>query len=92
MYEALHVAGAKPSDRVGIMGFGGLGHLAVQYAKAMGCEPVVFSRSERKRDDAVACGAVEFYVVPGEEGGEIAVKEGVNVLLLCGDGLPDFEQ
>ncbi|TVY85615.1 alcohol dehydrogenase [Lachnellula willkommii] len=45
VFEALDVAGAKSSDRVGVVGFGGLGHLAVLYARAMGCETVVFSRS-----------------------------------------------
>lgn len=72
------------------MGFGGLGHLAVLYARAMGCETVVFSRSTGKRDDALKCGATEFYVVP-EAGGKLDVEVGVDVLLLCGNGLPDFE-
>lgn len=72
------------------MGFGGLGHLAVLYARAMGCETVVFSRSTGKRDDALICGAKEFYVVP-EAGGKLDVEVGVDVLLLCGNGLPDFE-
>ena len=92
VFEALDIAGAKPADRVGIVGFGGLGHLAVQYARAMGCDPVVFSRSAEKKDDALKCGAKEFYCVPEKRDGEMIVKEGVNVLLLCGDGLPDFEQ
>jgi alcohol dehydrogenase (NADP+) len=87
VYEALDIAGAKSSDRIGIVGFGGLGHLAVQYAKAMGCEVVVFSRSEGKRGDALSCGAGEFYVL----GNGNEMDGGVNVLLLCGDGLPDFE-
>lgn len=52
VYEALDVASAKESDRVGIVGMGGLGHLAVQYARAMGYGPVVFSRSSEKESDA----------------------------------------
>ncbi|MFP3454600.1 zinc-dependent alcohol dehydrogenase, partial [Bacillus sp. SIMBA_154] len=35
-YKALKVSGAKPGQWVAIVGVGGLGHLAVQYAKAMG--------------------------------------------------------
>ncbi|TVY13283.1 alcohol dehydrogenase [Lachnellula arida] len=91
VFEALDVAGAKPSDRVGVVGFGGLGHLAVLYARAMGCETVVFSRSTGKRGDAMMCGATEFCVVP-EAGGKLDVEVGVDILLLCGNGLPDFEQ
>lgn len=90
VYEALDVAGAKPSDRVGIVGMGGLGHLAVQYAKAWGCDPVVFSRDESKRDDAMKLGATDFYVIPLGDDDELKVKDGVNVLLLCGGALPDF--
>ncbi|KAF2220299.1 chaperonin 10-like protein [Elsinoe ampelina] len=37
VYEALDAAGTKPSDRVGVVGIGGLGHMAVLFAKAMGC-------------------------------------------------------
>ncbi|KAL2074480.1 hypothetical protein VTL71DRAFT_8258 [Oculimacula yallundae] len=90
VYEALDVAGAKPSDRVGIVGLGGLGHLAVQYAKAWGCSPVVFSRDKTKKDDAIKLGATEFYVISSSDKDVIPVKDGVNVLLLCGGGLPDF--
>ena len=91
MYEALHVADTKPLDRVGVVGLGGLGHLAVMYARAMGCEVVVFSGSEAKRADAIALGATEFCVLPPNSEESIGLKAGVNVLLLCGGGLPDFE-
>jgi alcohol dehydrogenase (NADP+) len=92
VYEALDAAGAKPSHRVGIVGLGGLGHLAVQYAKALGCEPVVFSRTKAKQDDALKLGAKEFYVIPSSSKEKLALAESVHVLLLCGEGLPDFEQ
>jgi alcohol dehydrogenase (NADP+) len=91
VYEALDIAGAKPSDRVGIIGLGGLGHLAVQYARAWGCDPVVFSRTEEKREDSMKLGAKEFHVVPFSEGAELNVDKGINVLLLCGGALPDFD-
>ncbi|KAG4420794.1 hypothetical protein IFR04_006074 [Cadophora malorum] len=90
VYEALDVAGAKASDRVGIVGMGGLGHLAVQYAKAWGCDPVVFSRDESKRDDAMKLGATDFHVIPSSDNGKLEVKDGVHVLLFCGGALPDF--
>ncbi len=85
------VAETKPSDRVGVVGLGGLGHLAVVYARAMGCDVVVFSSDESKRADAAALGAAEFHVMPSSASGGVTVTPGVNVMLLCGGGLPDFD-
>jgi alcohol dehydrogenase (NADP+) len=77
---------------VDVVGLGGLGYLAVQYARAMGCDPVIFSWNESKRDDGMKLGAKEFHVAPtSPNGAKLDVKDGVNILLLCGDGLPDFE-
>ncbi|EEB99939.1 hypothetical protein MPER_00249, partial [Moniliophthora perniciosa FA553] len=55
----------KPIDRIGIVGIGGLGHLAIQFAAKMGCDVVVFSSSESKRKEALALGASEFYATKG---------------------------
>ena len=48
------------SSRVGVVSLGGLGHLAVQYAKAMGCAVTVFSTSPEKEDEARRFGADRF--------------------------------
>jgi alcohol dehydrogenase (NADP+) len=45
-----------------LLGLGGLGHLGVKFAKAMGAEVAVFSHSASKRDDALAMGADDFIV------------------------------
>jgi uncharacterized zinc-type alcohol dehydrogenase-like protein len=47
----------KPTDRVGIVGIGGLGHIAVKFARAWGCEVTAFTSSPSKRDEALALGA-----------------------------------
>jgi len=53
----------KSKDVVGIVGIGGLGHLAIQFAAKMGCKVVVFSGSDSKKDEALRLGASEFHAV-----------------------------
>lgn len=48
---------ARPTDRVGIIGIGGLGHMAVKFAAAYGCNVTAFTSSERKFDEAKGFGA-----------------------------------
>ncbi len=48
---------AQPTDRVGIIGIGGLGHMAVKFAAAYGCHVTAFTSSERKFDEARKFGA-----------------------------------
>jgi D-arabinose 1-dehydrogenase-like Zn-dependent alcohol dehydrogenase len=50
----------KPGERVGVVGIGGLGHLAIQFASKWGCEVVAFSGSEKKKEEAFRLGATEF--------------------------------
>ena len=49
--------GVKAGDRVGVVGLGGLGHMAVKFARAFGAEVVLFTTSEKKREDALRLGA-----------------------------------
>jgi len=48
---------AKPTDRVGIIGIGGLGHMAVKFAAAYGCDVTAFTSSESKFEEAQGFGA-----------------------------------
>jgi uncharacterized zinc-type alcohol dehydrogenase-like protein len=50
----------RPAARVGVIGIGGLGHLALQFARAMGAEVYAFSNSAGKRDEAHGFGAHHF--------------------------------
>jgi len=51
---------AKLNSKVGILGIGGLGHMAIQYASAMGCEVTALSSSPDKEDEAKSLGAHSF--------------------------------
>lgn len=51
---------AGPGKKVGVLGLGGLGHMAVKYAVAMGAEVTVISHSEKKMEDAKKFGAAKF--------------------------------
>ena len=60
LYSPLRHWGASERTTVGIIGLGGLGHMGVKLATAMGATTTVFSHSANKRDDAVRLGASNF--------------------------------
>ncbi|HET9003254.1 MAG TPA: NAD(P)-dependent alcohol dehydrogenase, partial [Gemmatimonadaceae bacterium] len=57
LYSPLRHWKAGPGKKVGIVGIGGLGHMGVKLAHAMGAKTVAFTTSEKKRADAKALGA-----------------------------------
>jgi uncharacterized zinc-type alcohol dehydrogenase-like protein len=57
VWEAMNVVGVGPSHRVAVAGLGGLGHLAVKFAVALGAEVTVLSHSRTKSTDARTLGA-----------------------------------
>jgi uncharacterized zinc-type alcohol dehydrogenase-like protein len=61
-YSPLRHFNVGPGQRVGIVGLGGLGHMAVKLAASMGAEVTVFSTSKTKEQDARRLGADEFVV------------------------------
>jgi len=61
MYSPLMHWNAGPGKRVGIVGLGGLGHMGVKIAHALGAEVSVLSHSLRKQDEAKKMGADKFY-------------------------------
>jgi uncharacterized zinc-type alcohol dehydrogenase-like protein len=60
VYNPLRTHGINPSSRVGIVGIGGLGHLAIQFARVFGAEITAFSTSAAKEEEARALGAHHF--------------------------------
>jgi uncharacterized zinc-type alcohol dehydrogenase-like protein len=70
VYAPLRVFAVQPPMRVGVIGLGGLGHLAVRFAAAFGCEVAVFSSSPDKERDARRFGASAFH--SSVDSGELA--------------------
>lgn len=65
-FSPLHHWHAGPGKKVAVVGLGGLGHMAVKIAHAMGAEVTVLSHSDKKRDDALKFGA-DTYVNTSED-------------------------
>jgi uncharacterized zinc-type alcohol dehydrogenase-like protein len=59
-YSPLRHWKVKKGDKVAVVGLGGLGHMAVKLASAMGAEVTVISTSDNKKDDALRLGAKHF--------------------------------
>jgi D-arabinose 1-dehydrogenase-like Zn-dependent alcohol dehydrogenase len=87
VYSAL-ISSTKPGDRVGVLGIGGLGHLAIQFAAKMGFETIVFSTSVNKETEAKSFGASEFYLLSEPE----KVVKPINVLIVVGSRYPDWSK
>ncbi len=60
VYNPLRTHGVNPSSRVGIVGIGGLGHIAIQFARVFGAEVTAFSTSAEKEEEARSMGAHRF--------------------------------
>ncbi|RDW59935.1 alcohol dehydrogenase-1 [Coleophoma cylindrospora] len=89
VFNALNAHSVKAYHRVGVLGVGGLGHLAIQFAAKMGCEVVVFSTTDSKKAEALQFGAREFYVVSQLEKTE-AIRP-IDHLLVTTNTLPNWD-
>ncbi|EIN13807.1 GroES-like protein [Punctularia strigosozonata HHB-11173 SS5] len=80
-FNSIRNMGAKPGDVVAVQGIGGLGHLALQYCRAMGFYTVALSSSESKKQLAQSLGAHEY--VFGENQVEALQKLGGAKVIVC---------
>jgi uncharacterized zinc-type alcohol dehydrogenase-like protein len=67
LYSPIRHWRVGPHSKVGVMGLGGLGHMGVKFAAALGAEVTVFSHSRNKEADARSMGASDFIVTKGDE-------------------------
>src|SRR5204862_4462533 len=87
VFSALYNFDVRPTDKIAIVGLGGVGHLAVQFARAWGCEVTVLSTSTAKRDDAFKLGASKFAATKGPWTEKM--KGTIDVLLMVASIKPD---
>ena len=73
-YSPLRHWNAGPGKKVGVVGIGGLGHMGLKIAHAMGAHVVAFTTSESKREEALKLGADE--VVNSREAGQMQAHAG----------------
>ncbi len=82
----------RPGDRVAVLGVGGLGHLALQIARALGHEVIAITSSESKRREALALGAHEVLAVREHAGRELAAIGGADIVLGTSSDLAQTSQ
>jgi len=81
----------KAGDRVGVVGIGGLGHLALQIAKAFGCEVSAFSTSSDKEAESKQFGAHHFYNTKDDSSKKSAIGKHDFVLMTAGGPDVDYK-
>jgi uncharacterized zinc-type alcohol dehydrogenase-like protein len=79
-WSPLRRQGVGPGKRVGVVGLGGLGHMGVKFARALGAHVVVFTTSPGKAEDALRLGAHE--VVVSRDAAQMAKRAGTFDMIL----------
>jgi uncharacterized zinc-type alcohol dehydrogenase-like protein len=81
VFNPIMECGVQPTDRVGVIGIGGLGHMALQFLNKWGCEVTAFTSSESKRAEALQLGA--HHVVSSTDVGALKQIQGSLNFILC---------
>jgi uncharacterized zinc-type alcohol dehydrogenase-like protein len=85
VYAPLRAYATGASPQVGVVGVGGLGHLGIQFAHALGCEVTTISSSPGKEDEARAFGA-DHFIVAGDDAAMEQVEYRFDLLLCTAHG------
>jgi uncharacterized zinc-type alcohol dehydrogenase-like protein len=91
VYSPLRTYAAGPRLNVGILGVGGLGHLAIQFAHALGYEVTALSSSPAKASEAIAFGA-DHFVVTGDRDRMRPIDYAFDLVLCTAHGDLDWEE
>jgi D-arabinose 1-dehydrogenase-like Zn-dependent alcohol dehydrogenase len=88
VFNVIETYNIHSTDRVGVVGVGGLGHLAIQFLAKMGASVIVFSNTDSKHEQAVHLGATEFYATNGLK--ELKIGKPLDHLIVTTNSLPDW--
>lgn len=80
---------AKPGNRVGVIGIGGLGHMAIKFAKAKGHKVTAFSRNDTKKESCFSLGA-DIYVNTSNADELKIAERTIDVLIVTIDASVDW--
>ncbi len=90
VFTALSRYYSPTAHKIGIVGIGGLGHLALQFASAMGYEVTAISSSSKKREEALAFGA-SHYIDTSEAAAYKKIEDCFDMLLITSQGSLDWD-
>jgi uncharacterized zinc-type alcohol dehydrogenase-like protein len=90
VYNPLRLHAKHSAQKVAIIGIGGLGHLAIQFAHALGYEVTVISSSPTKKEEALALGA-DHFVASDDEAGFQKLEFSFDLLLCTAHGNINWE-
>lgn len=88
-FNGLKASGAEPGDTVAVLGIGGLGHMALQYARRMGFRTIAVGRGQDIAADALALGAHRYIDMERENAAEALAEHGGAAAILSTIAAPD---
>lgn len=88
----MHYGAGTTAKKVGIIGVGGLGHMGIMFAKAMGAEVTAISRSESKREDSMKLGASKYIATGNDLKAAVSKNKRCLDLIVCTINPPDFPE
>lgn len=83
--------GCGPGKKVGIVGIGGIGHMGVIFAKALGAEVWAFSRKNNKKEDALKLGADHYVATMEDEDWDKKLFDTFDLVVVCASSLTDIK-
>lgn len=91
VYTPLFRNNCGPGKNIGIIGIGGIGHMGIMLAKAMGANVTAISRSNAKKEDAVKLGADAFIATKEDEEWVEKYFDHFDLIVVCAGSLSDID-
>ncbi|CAI4897179.1 AHL_G0043900.mRNA.1.CDS.1 [Saccharomyces cerevisiae] len=87
VFSPLSRNGCGPGKKVGIIGVGGIGHMGILLAKAMGAEVYAFSRGQSKKEDSLKLGADHYIATSEDENWSEKYFNTLDLIVICSSSL-----